>query len=286
MGFEWKYHISMLVVIILIIFLQEYRKSSKNNGLKSNLTKGTDDVDKKKYNISDDLLSKMPIKSCCNLEWRSPPENREDPKGWDWYWEERLKEEEPSNLFFYFEILDLLIPVLREFNLKKILCAGNGISLEPYALASAGFEVTSVDLSLKAIDFMKNFQFRDKHLERFFSKEECRDGGSVQFLHGDLRDEQLCPGPYDVIITRRTLQLLPEDKRWKALESLEQRLSHKGVFISHDHNNYNATGPWFESRAYNISVGTYKGEVKRQDGKAFLSAKEGCRAAWIIRSSG
>jgi hypothetical protein len=48
-------------------------------------------------------------------------------------------------------------------------------------------------------------------------------------------DLSLCPGPFDAVIERRTLQLFPEDQRGAALDALAQRLKPDGLFFSHCH---------------------------------------------------
>lgn len=42
----------------------------------------------------------------------------------------------------------LLIEVMRNHGMKSILCAGNGISQEPKALAAAGMEAVALDISI------------------------------------------------------------------------------------------------------------------------------------------
>jgi hypothetical protein len=62
-----------------------------------------------------------------------------------------------------------------------------------------------------------------------------RGGGSLSLATGDLADPGVCPGPYDVVIERRTLQLFPEAERLEALNRLVARLSNRGVFVSQEH---------------------------------------------------
>jgi hypothetical protein len=68
--------------------------------------------------------------------------------------------------------------------LRSILCVGAGISGEPHALAAAGFDA--------------------------MVPSEFLEGRTVA---GDLRDVTICPGPYDVIIERKTLQLFAEHRQ-------------------------------------------------------------------------
>jgi hypothetical protein len=63
-----------------------------------------------------------------------------------------------------------------------------------------------------------------------------KDGGTLSFVTGDLMDAAICPGPFDAIIERRTVQLFPLEEQVPALERLSARLSDRGVFVSHQHN--------------------------------------------------
>jgi len=58
---------------------------------------------------------------------------------------------------------------MRKLGLRTILCAGNVLSREPHALAAAGFDVTAVDLSEWATEFMKKVRPKPEALRRFFA---------------------------------------------------------------------------------------------------------------------
>ena len=58
---------------------------------------------------------------------------------------------------------------MRKLDLRTILCAGNGLSMEPHALAAAGFDVTAVGLSEWATEFMKKVRPELRELRRFFT---------------------------------------------------------------------------------------------------------------------
>ena len=60
-------------------------------------------------------------------------------------------------------------------------------------------------------------------------------GGRLTFVCGDLSDPAICPGPFDVVIERRTVQLFPEAERETALDCLAARLSERGMLVSHMH---------------------------------------------------
>jgi hypothetical protein len=60
-------------------------------------------------------------------------------------------------------------------------------------------------------------------------------GGTLTFVTGDLMDPDVCPGPFDVVIERRTLQLFPATEQMEGLERLIARLGTPGLFVSHQH---------------------------------------------------
>ena len=45
----------------------------------------------------------------------------------------------------------------------------------------------------------------------------------------------LCRGPFDVVVERRTVQLFPEPDGIDALQQLVTRLGRRGVFVSQQH---------------------------------------------------
>lgn len=152
---------------------------------------------------------------------------------------------------------------------QRVLCAGNGISLEPHALAGVGFQVKAVDLSAEATKFVSNLRPPSKVLKQYFcgrigrplrSRGETlgflvrylrlfasglrkkyhasrlwRHGGVVEFLNGDLLDPAVCPGPFDVVIERKMVQLFSESERDQILGRLADRLHANGIFVSNCH---------------------------------------------------
>jgi DNA-binding CsgD family transcriptional regulator len=130
----------------------------------------------------------------------------------------------------------LLIQCLIKRRAKTVLCAGNGVSQEPRALAAAGFDVTAMDLSPLAVHLAETWQFSSEELDSFCTKEERTPGGTVRFVIGDVLDRSVCPGPFDAIIERRMLQLFPEQEQGVALDALASRLKADGLLVSHRHN--------------------------------------------------
>jgi hypothetical protein len=108
---------------------------------------------------------------------------------------------------------DLLTFVMREYGLRTVLCVGNGVSQEPKALAAAGFDVTALDLSAVVVRSAAEDEADDaRTIDYICSAGTHRPGARVSFVVGDLRDASVCPGPFDVVIERRTVQVLLERK--------------------------------------------------------------------------
>jgi len=113
-----------------------------------------------------------------------------------------------------------------------VLCAGNGIAQEPRALAAAGFAVTALDISPVAVGVAKAYQPSARGLGGLVAPPLHRPGGRVEFVAGDLRDRTVCPGPFDVVIERRTVQHFAESDRADALAALAGRLRDPGILLS------------------------------------------------------
>ena len=163
----------------------------------------------------------------------------------------------------------LLAAIMRECGLKTVLCAGNGISFEPLALATAGFDVTALDISPLAARFAKSIQ-RPR-------------SATLDFVVGNLLDTTVCPGPFDVIIERRTVQLFPKHERAGALEALAGRLSKVGVFLSLCADNWSAWWPYHETGFFHASESWF-----REHGWTIWYGAPSLpltgRVAWLIRS--
>ena len=84
-----------------------------------------------------------------------------------------------------------------------------------------GFDVTIMDLSALAIDVIR------KAIAESSQRAEC--------VAGDLLDPSVCPGPFDVVVERRTLQLFDDTERNRALAALTKRLSSRGLLVTHAH---------------------------------------------------
>lgn len=95
----------------------------------------------------------LPIHEFCpglgddDLAWLFPPTSTSDPSAWDHYWNAQVAHGLGPPLFDMFCDDTLLVETMRRHGMTRALCAGNGISQEPRALAEAGLQVTALDLS-------------------------------------------------------------------------------------------------------------------------------------------
>jgi SAM-dependent methyltransferase len=128
-----------------------------------------------------------------------------------------------------------LVDLMRANGLKTVLCIGSGSSLEPRALAWAGFDVTALDLSPFAMDMAKRATPSDAAMSGLVGGRSPNPNGRAEFVVGDLCNAAMCPGPYDVVIERKTLQLYPDEERPGAMKAATDRLASRGLFFSHCH---------------------------------------------------
>lgn len=186
--------------------------------------------------------------------------NPSDADGWDLFWKYIIS----NNQFYYndffcsmFSDYNSLASLFKKHGYKTILCAGNGISLEPYFFANEEFSVTALDISSEANKFLANFPLNPSDLRGFyqenypgnkepagnFYQEEISKIKSVKLVTGDIFNSDCCPGPFDVIITRKTLQCFwgkSGEKTFEGMQELLARLSPHGLLYVHTHN----TDPW------------------------------------------
>lgn len=194
------------------------------------------------------------------------PDDRHDAKAWDRYWRKQIEVGAIEQGFNDMMASDAaLVPLLNRRGYRTVLCAGVGLSREPLALFLHGFEVTAFDISdVPRALFHANFiegahavgripgltvkddqtvalpadQLVDPKLcPQFPAIKESppRGGGSLSYATGDLVDPQVCPGVFDVVIERRTVQLFPRAEQYAALDSLAARVASRGLLLSHEH---------------------------------------------------
>lgn len=212
-------------------------------------------------------LNRSSVDDDDEFSWMHPPEDPGSAAGWDQYWDAHLAHRALGFADFFCED-DALARVMDANDLHKILCAGCGVSMEPLALAAAGFEVTAVDISPRAIAIMQRVPQPDRGalLMHFSLGGRSGAGGSLQWEVGDLFDPAVCPGPYDVIVERRTAQVYDDARRDELLAALADRLSADGIFFSHCHNGawrppalpVHRNEVWFRDRQWQIWNGQSK----------------------------
>lgn len=215
------------------------------------------------------------------LDWLCPPGDMHDPAAWDRYWNGHMSNGIGPRFYDMMAGDPETARAMAQMDIKSVLCAGSGISQEPRALAEAGFEVTALDLSPVAMKLAQAWNFGPADLELFLLPDQRKTTGSTRFIVGDLLDLALCPGPFDMIIERCTLQNFPDEERGPALDALIVRLTENGVFLSHCHDGgwqpdrkpYHATRELFAERGWTIwSCST--------------SPRPAGRSAWIYQTTG
>jgi len=191
------------------------------------------------------------------LNWMFPPRTVTDPAAWDQYWHDHISHGFDGGVHMFVDDGEL-VDAMRANELKTVLCVGNGISLEPRALAWAGFDVTSLDISPLAAKVAREGTPPEDLLKGLLGGRSGGLNGRLDFVVGDLCDPALCPGPYDVVIDRKTLQLWPDAERPVALQAVANRLASRGIFFSHAHDGRwkppaprrHALEPWFVAQGW------------------------------------
>jgi len=186
-----------------------------------------------------------------DLDWLYPPKNSADVAGWDRYWSEQFAHGLGPVIFDMVCNDHKLVTTMNHEGMTRILCAGNGISQEPQALAAAGFEVVALDISPRAMELAQSIRLDPQRLNHFFEPEMLRPGGQVDFVVGDIRNSEICSGPFDVVIERCTAQLYSASGVNTILDKLAERLDPNGILISHCHDG--AWKPPAERRHFNRS---------------------------------
>lgn len=172
-----------------------------------------------------------------------------DRSVWDQFWQEHVRQQQGWLRAEFGDQSGTLIAALHARGCQTVLCAANGLSLEPRVLALAGFRVTAMDLSPTATRIaetatldrpvvqtaLATYQYIQAHPELAVPEQSA---APVTFLTGSLFDAACCPGPVDAIIIRKTLQYFRGPKLMAALTALINRLSPRGVVIVEAKNNY------------------------------------------------
>jgi hypothetical protein len=194
-----------------------------------------------------------------DFSWMYPPATLTDPAPWDRYWHAQFDNGVAGFVHMFCDD-GSLVDVMRANGLRTVLCVGSGISVEPHALAWAGLDVTALDLSPFAMETAKAAAPPDDFLMGLVGGRSAGLNGRVEFVVGDLCDAACCPGPYDVVIDRKTLQLYPDQQRPAAMKAVASRLAPRGIFFSQCHDGgwrppsppRNATQEWFVNEGWTI----------------------------------
>ena len=179
--------------------------------------------------------SAPPVQDDDELSWLNPPANPLDVAAWDQFWINHVTHGIGPPFFDMFCDDSRLLRVMNLEGMKTVLCAGNGISQEPKALAAAGMDVVALDISRQAHEIAEGYQFPPPAISQYYETQLQRSGGSVEFVTGNILDPEVCPGPFDVIIERLTAQNYYRHDLNTFLTMLSQRLSENGIFLSHCH---------------------------------------------------
>lgn len=192
-----------------------------------------------------------------DFTWMFPPSTVTDSAAWDRYWQDQLSHG-VAGIVHLFVDDGALVDAMRANGLTTVLCVGNGTSHEPRALAWAGFDVTALDISPLAAKVAGDAAPPDDFLAALVGGRSGGPNGRLEFVVGDLCDPACCPGPYDVVIDRKTLQLWPDEDRPMALLAVADRLASRGIFFSQCHDGRwkppapprHALEPWFVSQGW------------------------------------
>ena len=190
---------------------------------------------------SDDVASLADLPAT-DEDLRLPPDDVHDAAAWDGYWETTFSNAQVAAMEQMFAEMFCddrrLIDAMKAADLRTVLCVGNGTSREPIALMKAGLSVVALDLSTTATKLARSFDVKGKALHRFIDPRQEAPGGHVEFVTGDQLDPEVCPGPFDVVIERRTTQLFGAE-RTAAMAALARRLADPCALVSHCH-----SGAW------------------------------------------
>ena len=175
------------------------------------------------------------------------------------FWYERLAHGVGDLVHLFCDDGDL-VDAMRANGFKTVLCVGNGISQEPRALAWAGFDVTALDLSPYATKVACEATPPTELLARLVGGRSGGLNGDLKFVAGNLCDTECCPGPYDVVIERLTLQLYSAEYQPRAFQAVANRLASPGIFFSQSHDGgwkppeppVHATEWWFRAQGWPI----------------------------------
>ena len=140
-----------------------------------------------------------------------PPQTVSDPAAWDEFCRRRFEIAfGPAECHIFAQPAEIA-QVLAANNLRSILCVRQWAVARTVGLREGRVHVTVLDLSPYAVQKARE------------SMPAPYD--TIRFVTGSLMDANLCSGPYDVILERRTLQLFPPDQLHAAMTAVASRLA-------------------------------------------------------------
>jgi hypothetical protein len=176
-----------------------------------------------------------------NVRDLEPPTDLHASEPWDEYW----RRQHESGVWAFNEMFvndRELVRMIEARGFQTVLCIGAGLAFEPHALAAAGLRVTMLDISRSVVAAMSEATIPSDAFSRILDSSQLRPGGRLECVAGDLTDPAVCPGLYDVVIERRTLQLFPPDEREAALAAVAARMNPNGVLFTHTHDGRGGPG--------------------------------------------
>jgi hypothetical protein len=117
-----------------------------------------------------------------------PPADLTDGAAWDQYWENHIKLGIGPPLYDMLIHDGDLVRSMREAHLSTVLCVGNGMSMEPRALAAAGLTVTALDVAPRVTSFARRVPLDEEEIARIIGNVERHPAGTVEFVTGNALD--------------------------------------------------------------------------------------------------
>lgn len=103
----------------------------------------------------------------------------------------------------------------------KVLEIGCGTGLFARAAASAGYEVTALDISMRMLEYLE-------------SKARNIASGSIKTVHGGFLSMDFAPGTFDTVVSSLALHHLPDVWKFIALRNVARVLKGGGQLILRD----------------------------------------------------
>jgi hypothetical protein len=158
------------------------------------------------------------------------------PEWWDEWWQQQPYKRFCPMFFFRVE-------GLAEAGIATVLFAGNGCSQEPRLFEHAGSRVDALDISPLATRMAEEYPVNtDAEQIARLRATPGRPGGQLTLVVGAIEDPTVCPGPYDLIISRLCLQYYSGDELVTMCKALKSRMHSRGLVVVQTHNAGKAAG--------------------------------------------